>query len=875
MKRFAALISLLAAAVVLPAQNIKVNVQNLVGLDENFNVTFSIEGSGSVTDFEWSPGSDFQLVWGPSVSTSSSFRSVNGVSSMTTQKSWTYVLKPLKTGTFAIASASAKVDGSPVHSAVTNVQVIANGAGGAASGGNSSSSSRQPGPSVQSQSPSSIQQQVSGDDIFLRLAVGKRTAVVGEPITVTLKLYSRVQITGFDDLKLPVFNGFWSQELDSITQLNFQRESYNDMLYSAAVIRNYVIIPQKSGTLTIDPAELVCLVAVHNTSYGNSIFDSLFDDYSEVRRRLTTPLVNIEVSPLPAGAPVSFSGAVGSYKMKASLTKDEIKANDASTLRITVSGTGNLSLLDAPEVSFPLDFEAYDVETSTKASRGGTNGEKTFEIPFIARSEGEYTIDPIEFSYFDTSTKRYVTLRSEPLPIKVLRSSGVQTLSTGSDAVPSAPVQNEVQSLGEDIRFIATSAPGLIPAGKFIVTRGWFWGLLAGMVLAALAFLLIRRIVLGKRADVQGTRTRQATKMALRRLSLAKSYLGKDQRSEFYTELHSALTGFAADRLSLDMTDMSRENIASELSSRGVSEDSVAEFTSLLDECEFARYAPSAESEAMKTHYDKAVNVISSIASNIRKGRKGSAALMLIPLMMLGGATLHAEEPADPWAAGIAAYQEGRFEDALEQWNSILETGKESSLLHYNIGNAHWRLGDKAEAILGYERALALDPSFEDARDNLAYANARITDSFTPDSEFFLVTFFRKCCYLLPSDTWAWLAAGFLALALVLLLLFFTSGKRGWKIGGFFGGILAIVLFALTLYFAIWQHSDYSGKDYGIVTPPVISVKSSPSADSQDLFLLHEGTKVRYLGGSVEGWSEISVPDGRKGWIQSSDSEVI
>lgn len=874
MKRFAALVSLLIAAVALPAQTIKVNVQNLVGLDENFNVTFSVEGSGNVTDFEWSPGSDFQLVWGPSVSTSSSFRSVNGVSSMTTQKSWTYVLKPLKTGTFAIASASAKVDGSPVHSAVTNVQVIANGASG--SSGNSSSSSQQGGrPSIQSQGSANPQSQVSSDDIFLRLAVGKRSAVVGEPINVTLKLYSRVQITGFDDLKLPVFNGFWSQELDNITQLNFQRESYNDMLYSAAVIRNYVIIPQKSGTLTIDPAELVCLVAVHNTSYGNSIFDSLFDDYSEVRRRLTTPLVNIEVSPLPAGAPASFSGAVGSYKMKASLTKDEIKANDASTLKITVSGNGNLSLLDAPEVSFPLDFEAYDVESTSKTSRGGTSGEKTFEIPFIARSEGEYTIGPIEFSYYDTATKRYETLRSEPLPITVLRGSGQAALSGGSDTAPSTPVQNEVQSLGEDIRFIATSAPGLIPAGKFIVTRGWFWGLLAGMVLASLAFLLIRRIVLGKRADVQATRSRQATKMALKRLSLAKSYLSKNQRSEFYTELHSALNGFAADRLSLDMTDMSKDNIAAELASRGVSEESVAEFTALLDACEFARYAPSGESEEMKSHYDKAVNVISSIATNIRKGRKGSAALMLIPLMLFGGVNLQAQEPADLWASGIAAYQEGRYADALDAWNSILASGEESSLLHYNIGNAHWRLGDKAEAILGYERALALDPSFDDARDNLAYANARITDSFNPDSEFFLVTFFRKCCYLLPSDTWAWLAAVALALALALLVVFLTSGRRGWKIGGFFGGILALLLFALTLYFALWQHSDYSGKDYGIIMPPVISVKSSPAADSQDLFLLHEGTKVKYLGGSVDGWSEISIPDGRKGWIQTSDSEVI
>lgn len=872
MKRIALTVISALCALVATAQSIKVDVQNLVGLDETFNVTFSIEGTEDISDFNWSPGEDFQLVWGPSTSTSHSYQMINGRSSSSTQKSWTYVLKPLREGSFQIGSATAKVGGNTVRSSIATVQVLANGApsgSGRSANSNQGAQSRGNDDSRQSRGAS----QVSGDDIFLRLAVSKRSAVVGEPLTVTLKLYTRLQITGFDDLKLPVFNGFWSQDLDNISQISFDRESYDNMIYNSAVIRNYVIIPQQSGTLTIDPAELVCIVAIHNNSGGNSIFDSLFDDYTQVRKRLSTAPVKVDVSPLPSGAPSSFSGAVGSYRMTASLSKDEIKTNDAATLKITVSGNGNLSLLDTPKVRFPMDFESYDPEVTTNASRGGTSGDKVFEIPFIARTEGEYTIDPVEFTFYDTATRRYETLRSDPLHINVLKGDAAAAASSprGQETAPSFK-QSEVKSLGEDISFIKTGDGKLRDKGSFVVRKGWYWALLAMMLVAAALYLLIRSMLLKSRSDVVRTRSRRATKMALRRLSDAKACLGRDDRTGFYTELHNALNGFAADRLSLDMTDMSKENIAENLSSRGVSDTLVDSFTSLLDECEFARYAPSGDSSEMKTHYDKAVSVISSIASGIKKSGRPAALMLLLPLMLLGSFEMSAQ---DPWPEGEKAYAEGRYEDAMDAWTSILEEGKESAELYYNIGNAAWRTGDKAHAILAYERALKLDPSFDDARDNLAYVNARITDSFSPDSEFFLVTFLRKFCYIFTSNVWAWCAAGFLALLMFLLVVFLTSGSRGWKMTSFIGGFAALLLFVFSLSFSLWQSNGYFSEEYGIVTSPVTSVKSSPGADSKDLFLLHEGTKVRYSGSKVEDWAEISIPDGRKGWISSSSAEVI
>ena len=297
---------MLAGALAASAQStIKVNVQNLVAVDEQFSVTFIIEGEGKPSSFSWEPGSDFQLVWGPQKGTSSSISIINGKKTQSSQTTYTYVLMPRTTGTFQLPAATATVKGQEISSRSVSVQVVGNGA-------------QQQGGSQQGQSAPQDKSgaqtgSIPSEDIFLRMSVSKTKAVVGETLSATLKLYHRVNIGGFEDAKFPTFNGFWSQEVQAPSNIEFHRESVGDRIYDAAVLRSWTLIPQQAGEITIDPAELVCLVNVRTQhSSSGSIFDSFFqDDYRTIRKRVTTPAVKVHVSRIPAGAPASFGGGVG------------------------------------------------------------------------------------------------------------------------------------------------------------------------------------------------------------------------------------------------------------------------------------------------------------------------------------------------------------------------------------------------------------------------------------------------------------------------------------------------------------------------------------------------------------------------------------
>ena len=381
MKRLTAALAGLVVSVLAWAQGtIKVEVHDVVGVDERFNVAFVVEGDAP-SSFEWAPSDDFQLVWGPQKGSSTSVSMINGKVSKSSTTTYTYILLPKKTGTFQLPAATAKVKGGEISSRPFRIEVVSNGGTGG---------SRQTAPSQsQPQSQPQATGEVSSEDIFMRLSLSRRDVVVGEPVTATLKLYQRANIVGFEDAKFPSFNGFWSKETDTPQNVEFRREALGDKIYDAALLRRWVLIPQKSGTLQIDPAEIVCLVNVQTARRGSSIFDSFFEDgYTTIRKRVTTPAVSVRVSQLPAGAPASFSGGVGEYTVTARLSKDSLKTHDAASLLVTVSGKGNISLLEAPKINFPPDFDVYDVKTTPNVDKAGTTGSKTFEYPFIPRSGG-------------------------------------------------------------------------------------------------------------------------------------------------------------------------------------------------------------------------------------------------------------------------------------------------------------------------------------------------------------------------------------------------------------------------------------------------------------------------------------------------------
>lgn len=843
---------------------IRVETHNVVAEDEQFNVTFIIEGENAPSEFEWSPGSDFQLLWGPQQGRSTSIQIVNGKRTKSVQTTYTYVLRPSSKGRFVLPSATAKVKGNDISSRPVTVEVVA----AQSSSGSSASSARQPAQSQRQQAG------VNAGDIFLTLELSRSDVVVGEPLTATLKLYQRVNIAGFEGANFPSFNGFWSQELEAPTNIEFVRETYDGQIYNAALLRKFVLIPQQAGVVTIEPAELVCLVNIRVSSGGTSIFDGFFDDYRTIRQKVTSQPVKVKVSALPSGAPASFCGGVGEFSVSARLSKDVIKTHEAGSLIVTVSGKGNVSLLDAPKVNFPPDMEVYDTKVSDWIDKGGLSGSKTYEFPFIPRSYGDFVIEPIKYTYYDVNQKKYVTLQTPPLDITVEKGNETEA----GPVVVSGITRKDVRNLGSDIRFINIKGADLTSKGTFFVGSLVFWLINLLLLLLTAACWFIFRKIAARRADVVGAKNRKATKMALRRLRLAGTFLKQNLYTAFYEELHKALLGFISDKLNMPATELSRDRMAETLAERGVAQNLIDTFIGILDACEFARYAPDAGNEAMTAHYNSAIDVISSIDSSMKSAKTVSKATYvgLLLIMLAPSAYAGNESYVDSlWNAANGAYVEGHWEDAVKGYEDISALGLESAALYCNMADGFFKQGNMPKAILNYERALKLDPSYGDARYNLELCNNMIQDRIDPVPEFILQVWARDLCYLMDSDAWAVTFIVLFALMLAMVLLFLLAPTTAGRRTGFFTAIVFLLFASASMSFSIWQKNDYMKTDSAIVMRPVVSVKSSPSAESsQDLFILHEGTKVEILD-QVGSWSNIELADGRQGWIRSADMEAI
>ena len=849
---------------------IRVEVHNIVELSERFNVVFVVEGEHAPSDFEWSAGDDFSIVWGPQKGSSTSIQIVNGKTTRNSQTSYTYILQAKKTGTFTLPPASAKVRGNAIQSKAVSVQVVDNGS--RPSQGASADDTQQEG------AANARQQRSEEPDIFMRLSLSRSSVVVGEPVTATLKIYHRTNLVGFENAKFPSFNGFWSQEVESPSNIEFQREQVDGKMYNAAVLRRWVIIPQKSGDQTLDPAEIVCLVNTQRRRSTGSIFDDFFEnDYVTTRQRVYTGAPTLHVSALPAGAPASFGGGVGNFTVQARLSKDSLKTHDAASLLVTISGKGNIALLEAPKLNFPPDFEVYDVRTTVNTDKSGTSGSKTFEYPFIPRSPGDFSIAPVKYGFYDVSARRYQTASTDSLHLSVARGAG--SASSVPDSGSSLVVDRKgVKNLGDDIRFIR-SRTDLGEGRDFLVYSPAWWGCIVLLLLLGLGFYLGFRKVAARRADVAGTRNRKATRMAMKRLSQAHDFLQKNLYTAFYEELHRSLLGFVGDKLSMDMAEQNKENIAQALREGGVSAETADGFTALLDACEFARYSPDAGHEAMAAHYDQAVALITTIDSSMKKTPSPKHALTSsLLLLLVGSFSLQAAPLSYPdslWRSGVEAYTAGDYASALQDWEELRSAGLVSKELYYNLGNAYFKTEEIAPAILWYERALRLDPSDADIRYNLEFARSRTQDRIDEVPEIFFEAWGHKMCYLLPSDTWAVLSLVFLAATVALALLFLLGSTSGRRRLGFFAGIVTLLLAFLGWDFAQWQRTEARRQDTAIVMRAVSSVKSSPSADTaKDLFILHEGTRVKLLD-SVSSYSNIELSDGRQGWILTKDIEVI
>lgn len=588
------------------------NAPMLVSAGEAFRIEFALNAKPDDNSFVPPSFDGFDVLAGPAVSQGSSIRIINGEMSKSINYTITYVLLPQKSGDFRIGAAEAKVKDKTYRTRETIIEVRDNSSGDA-SGAGQSANRQQDDDNASLESKAG--NQIGKDDLMLRLTLSRRNVYKGEPIRATLKLYSRVNVVGSEGAKMPTFNGFWSQELE--TEQGPFRETVGGKVYEAYNIAEYLLYPQQNGTLRIEPSELTVVVQV--VLQSNRGFDPFFGGGHEIynlRRKLVTPEVTVSVKDFPAGAPASFTGAVGIYTMEAKLSTDRLEANSAATATVKISGTGNLNFLQAPKLELPTSFELYDVKSdeSLRTNGSGNTGYRRFEYPFIARAEGDYTIPPIEFTYFNPETEKYVTLSSQAFTIAITpdRNGG-----GASQGITTVAKKEDVRLLGNDIRFIKLGNPALRShVTPLVMSPLYFIVAAAILILFAAVYAAMRKHIRDSRntALVKG---RRANKVAVQRFRTAAKYMKEQNRHAFYEEMLRALWGYLSDRFNIPVADLTKESVREELARRGA-HDEARLITEIISECEEAQYSPSA-SVRMDEVYAEGIDIISRIESAIKR----------------------------------------------------------------------------------------------------------------------------------------------------------------------------------------------------------------------------------------------------------------
>ena len=577
---------------------------NVIAVGEQFRLSFTLNESGS--DLQLPDLSNFDVLMGPSTSQSSNFQMINGKTTQSMSFSYIFVLRAKKEGKFTIRPASIKANGKTYESNSLDIQVVKGQAPQSNAGGQQNNQQQQ------EEAPTG---NISKDNLFVRLALDKTNVWKGEQILATVKLYisQNIPLNGFDDVKLPTYEGFWTKEIEVPQQVNFTREVYNGKIYQVGILKKTILFPQQVGTIRISPFEITCLVR-QRVRQQQGFFDDFFDNYRVVKAKVVSDPIAVISKDLP-NQPANFSGAVGNFSFSGALDKSNVKSNEAVTLKLTVNGSGNLGLINAPKIDLPQDFEAYEPKTTdhTAASDKGLSGSVTFEYLFIPRYAGSFTIPPVEFVYFNPNTHQYETRSTETFKINVQKGSDDQNAS-----VVNSYSKEDVKMIGKDIRFIKKNDPKFITKGSsFYASFGFYSIYFLSLIAFAVIFVLNRKKI-KESANLALVRNKRANKVALKRLKEAAGFMKNNQAEQFYESVIKALWGYLSDKLSIPVADLNRERASMTLFDRGIDQKTVTELVKIIDDCEFARYAPAAFSGTMNEVYDGAAKVMGIFEKQIK-----------------------------------------------------------------------------------------------------------------------------------------------------------------------------------------------------------------------------------------------------------------
>lgn len=570
-----------------------------VVVGEQFKLSFTVT-TQNVKEFQIPAIKGFDVLMGPSSSKQSSTQIINGNVTSSSIVVFTYILMATNVGEYTIPGASIVAEGNQMVSNSVKIKVLPQdqaGSGGQNGGGSSGTS-------------------VSNQDLFIKAIASKTTVFEQEAFVLTYKIYTRETNLRLENAKLPDFKGFHSQEIEMTGESRWTQEHENGRNYFTTVYRQFVLFPQQSGKLLIDPAQFQMII--RKPVQSDDPFDAFFNGGSnvvDIRKTIATPKIAVNVSPLPEGKPVGFSGGVGEFTISSSINSKEVKTNDAITIKLVISGTGNLKLISGPKIKFPDDFEVYDpkVDNQVRLTREGLTGSRIIEYLAIPRHAGSYKIPGVTFSYFDIRSKSYKTLKTEEYVVNVEKGTG-----NADQVIANFTNKEDLKVLGEDIRYIKQNKVTFHPKGSFIYGSMTYWLFYIIPAFAFIIFIIVYRKQASENANVAKMRTKKANKVATKRMKLAGKLLSENKKDAFYDEVLKTLWGYISDKLNIPVSRLSKDNIEEKLRNHGVNEELIKEFLNALNECEFARFAPGDENQAMDKVYSSSVEVISKMENSIK-----------------------------------------------------------------------------------------------------------------------------------------------------------------------------------------------------------------------------------------------------------------
>lgn len=836
------------------AQRIVVHAPARVSTGETFKLEYTInttDMNGKLQIGNIPEG--LEVVYGPSVSQQQSYSVINGHASSSASITYTYMLLGTKSGSYTIPAAHANVGGHTLASEAVKVNVV----GSASQSGNQGTTfhhEEEKRPNIRSAGSA-----VTANDLFIRVSANKTHVHEQEPILLTYKVYTLVELTQLEG-KMPDLNGFHSQEVELPQQKTFHIENVNGRNYRCVTWSQYVMYPQMTGKLEIPSITFKGIVVQENRNVDP--FEAFFNGgsgYVEVKREIVAPGLTVQVDSLP-NRPANFSGGVGRFNISAQLDKQEVKAGDPITLRVVVGGVGNLKLIKEPVVNFPKDFDKFDpkVTEKTRLTANGVEGNMVYDFLAVPKNKGDYEIPAVEFTYYDTGTNSYKTIQTQPFKVKVAAGDGTASVSDYSE------LKNK------DIHPIKKGVAKIHKANEFFFgsLAYWIWIAIPLAVFLALLVMFHKRAI--DNANIGKMRGKKANKVATRRLRTANQLMLKGENGLFYDEVLRALWGYVGDKLNMPVEELSRDNVSEKLAQHGVDNATIDKFIEALDECEFERYAPGDPAGNMSKTFESAMTAIMKIEEAMKSRKKHSAATAVVILAML----LPVPAMAITKANADAEYTKGNYQQAIKDYEELLKQGV-SAELYYNLGNAYYRSDNITRAIINYERAFMLSPGDEDIRFNLQLAQSKTIDKIAPASEMFFVTWYQSLVNLTSVDGWAYVAIASIILVALLVLIYLFGQNLTLRKVGFFGAVAFLVIFILANVFAFQQKRQLENRNGAIVIAPSASVKKTPADNSETTFVLHEGTKVYITDKSINKWTEVKIADGRSGWLTNDKIEEI